>query len=80
MEIIKDARIKSFKVDTYYYSQADLDRMIDDNLIESFRYSNTTYRIFTDKIKEIKVIYDIRYEEYLNVVVIDNEKTIIIKL
>lgn len=64
MKIRKRAEQKNFRVNSYYYRQYDLVRLTD---IEGIEYLNGSIVVYSEYVKEVKVVLD-NYGFYTNVV------------
>lgn len=71
MKILKRAKQKYFKVAERMYLTRELHDMIDARLIDQpFEFD---YRVYANKVKEVKVIYSKEYECYMTVAVPVND-------
>lgn len=92
MKVLKKANQKNVIVNKYYYNELDIKYMLihsdifyyDENIDNCYDYNDydfeyQIYRIFTDDIKELKVVCD---EEgfYTNVAILKNGKSIFVEL
>lgn len=73
MKILKNAHQNNFKVDTSFYSIEELDTLERGHIID---FSLCCYRVFTSNLKEVKVIYDRKYEMYCTVAVTNDDHQI----
>ena len=62
MKILKRAKQKNFKLDTYYYTERQIEQMYDEgkvfNFKEEYKIDNDTPRVDTSNISEVKIVCD----------------------
>lgn len=77
MKVLKRAEQRNFRVNTEAYTEYELKEMEDCNFIEMlFGF----YVVYASDCKEVKVIYNKNLGCYENVVVLNNDKEIVISL
>lgn len=92
MKIRKNSKVRNFEVDRFYFTEKKLLELLDNRTCEIFMYpyferitdykdinimsDGYTVRIFASNCENIKVIYNNEYNNYINVVVTKEGKTI----
>ena len=92
MKVLKSAKQKNVLVDYGFYTVNEINDLldkhilftIDDDFKESYEHVNYTdvknVRLFLNKVKELKVIYNREIECYATVAVLDNGNYIYVRL
>ena len=96
MKIRKNSKVRNFEVNRYYLTVREVCELLDNGTCEIFssRYfeqifdyecinimsNDYSVRIFVSDCEEVKVIYSKEYDNYLNVVVTKDGKTIPVML
>ena len=92
MKIRKNSKIRNFEVNRDYLTEKDIIELLNNGTCEIFSYpefedisnyeqinvmsDNYTVRIFVNDCEEVKVIYSKKYDNYINVVITNDDKTI----
>lgn len=85
MKVLKRAEQQNFVVDKSFYTEAELERLIDfEYITPEYKIFPTTtndgYRVFASDLKEVKVVYNKEFGFYENIAVTKNGKEIHITL
>lgn len=96
MKVLKSAKQKNVILDNDFYTYNQLKEMLEartifyfnERLEESYdvsliywnEYSGMEFRLFLEKVQEIKVVYDKKYEFYTNVAILKDGTKLYIKL
>ena len=92
MKIIKNSKVSNFEVNRWCVTDKEIIELLNNGICEIFTYpdfeqiseyeyinimsNDYTVRIFTSDCEEVKVIYSKEYNNYINVVVTKDGKTI----
>ena len=92
MKIRKNSEVRNFEVNRWYVTDKEIIELLNNGICEIFTYpdfeqisdyeyinimsNDYTVRIFVSDCEEVKVIYNKEYNNYINVVVTKDGKTI----
>ena len=92
MKIRKNSEVRNFEINRWYVTDKEIIELLNNGICEIFTYpdfeqisdyeyinimsNDYTVRIFTSDCEEVKVIYSKEYNNYINVVVTKDGKTI----